>query len=411
MRTMKRLRGSTISIALAALAATALWRAFTPSPLLVEVATVRRGALEITVDDDARTRVRDRFTISAPILGTLVRTPLRAGDLVRANETVVAEFQPSASSPLDPRSREEASAKLAAAEAAVQQAQANRERAEADLQFARTTYDRAKDLYGKRVIAREELDGAERDRAAAEAALRAAESALHVAEHDVDIARAVLEGGTAPPLGAAGGSVLLHSPIDGTVLRVHEESARTLPAGTPILDVGDTTQLEIVAEYLTQDAVRVRPGMDVRFEGWRVNVGTADANPLRGRVRVVEPGGFTKISALGVEEQRVNIVIDPAGDPQAWASIGDGYRVEARIVLWRGENVVVVPTGALFRDGEGWATFVVEDGRAERRAVTLGHTGGLEAEVRDGLEQDDTVVMYPSELVEDGARVEVRRRR
>jgi len=408
---MKRLRGTTISIALAGLAAAALWRAFTPSPLLVEVAAVRRGALEITVDDDARTRVRDRFTISAPILGTLVRTPLRAGDRVRANETVVAEFLPSASSPLDPRSREEAEAKLAAAEAAVQQAQANRERAEADLQFARTTYDRAKDLYGKRVVAREELDGAERDRAAAEAALRAAESALHVAEHDVDVARAVLGGGTATGPGTASGGVLLRSPIDGTVLRVHEESARTLAAGTPILDVGDTTKLEIVAEYLTQDAVRVRPGMDVRLESWSVDVGAADADVLRGRVRVVEPGGFTKVSALGVEEQRVNIVIDPAGDPQAWARIGDGYRVETRIVLWRGEDVVVVPTGALFRDGEGWATFVVEGGRTERRAVVLGHTGGLEAEVLDGLEQGDTVVMYPSELVEDGARVEVRRRR
>jgi len=407
---MKRLRASWVSIVLAALAAVALWRAFTPSPLLVEVAPVRRGVLEITVDDDAHTRVRDRFTISAPILGTLVRTPLRAGDPVRANETVVAEFLPSASSPLDPRSREEASAKLAAAEAAVQQAQANRERAEADLQFARTTWDRAKDLYGKRVIAREELDGSERDRAAAEAALRAAESALHVAKHDVDIARAVLEGGTATP-GAANGNVLLRSPIDGTVLRVHEESARTLAAGTPILDVGDTTKLEIVAEYLTQDAVRVRPGMEVRLEGWRVEVGANDDDVLRGQVRVVEPGGFTKISALGVEEQRVKIVIDPAGDPQAWASIGDGYRVEARIVLWRGENVVVVPTGALFRDGDGWATFVVERGRAERRTVTLGHTGGLEAEVLDGLEPGDMVIMYPSELVEDGARVEMRRRR
>jgi len=407
---MKRLRGPAIWLALAALAAVALWRAFTPSALLVEVATVRHGALEITVDDDGRTRVRDRFTISAPILGTLLRTPLRAGDVVIANESVVAEFLPSASSPLDPRTREEAEARLAAAEAAVQQAEANRARAEAELQYARTTYDRAHDLYAKRVISREELDGAERDRAATEAALRAAESALHVAKHDVDVARAVLRGGDAPAADAADRRVLLYSPIDGIVLRVHEESTRTLPAGTPILDVGDTAKLEIVAEYLTQDAVRVRPGMDVLLEGWSVSIGAADGAVLRGRVRVVEPGGFTKVSALGVEEQRVNIVIDPAGDAQSWAAIGDGYRVETRIVLWRGEDAVVVPTGALFRDGDAWAVFFVDGSRARRRTVTLGHTGSLEAEVLDGLADGDTVVMYPSELVEDGARVEVRRR-
>jgi HlyD family secretion protein len=405
---MKGLGRITIWTGLAVLVGLALWRAFTPAPILVEVASVRRGALEITVDDDGRTRVRDRFTISAPILGTLLRTPLRAGDVVHANETVVAEFLPSASSPLDPRTHAEAEAKLAAAEAAVEQAEANRARAEADLQYARATYERSHDLYAKRVVPKEELDAAERDRAAAEAALRAAESAHHVAQHDVEVARAVLRGGGNSTGNSADARMLLRSPIDGKVLRIHEESARTLPAGTPILDVGDVGKIEIIAEYLTQDAVRVRPGMDVVFEGWSVDIGSPNDLTLHGRVRVVEPGGFTKISALGVEEQRVNIVIDPAGDPQHWAAIGDGYRMETRIVLWRNEDVVVVPTGALFRDGDAWAVFVVEAGRARRRSVTLGHTGGLEAEVLEGLVASETVIMYPSELVDQGARVEVR---
>lgn len=406
----KNLRAITTGTALAVLAGAALWRAFTPSPLLVEVATVRHGVLEITADDDGRTRVRDRFTISAPILGTLLRTPLRAGDAVRANDTVVAEFLPSASSPLDPRAREEAKAKLAAAEAAVERAEADRARADAELQYARTTYDRSTDLYAKRVIPREELDAAQRDRAAAEAALRATESALHVAQHDVDIARAALHGGGKPADVEADGRMMLRSPIDGSVLRIHEESARTLAVGSPILEVGDVTNVEIVAEYLTQDAVRVRPGMDVRLEGWSVDIGAADGATLHGRVRVVEPGGFTKVSALGVEEQRVNILIDPVGDPEQWAAIGDGYRVETRIVLWRGADVVVVPTGALFREGDAWAVFVVDHGRARQRTIKLGHSGGLEAEVVEGLSDGDTVILYPSELVDDDARVEPRRR-
>lgn len=399
--------------ALVLLLAGALWFAFTPSPLPVEVTEVRRGELQITVDDDGRTRVRDRFTISAPIEGRLLRPPLRAGDLVEAKKTVVAEFAPTASSPLDPRARREAQARVAAAEAALEQAEANRARAEAEARYARAEHSRARGLFSQEIVSRDELERVERDRDAAEQALRAGVSALHVAQHDLDAARALLvEEGCDTEAGAEACDrrLPLMSPVDGRVLRVYEESARTLEAGTPILDVGDVSDLEVVSEYLSQDAVRVRPGMKVLVEGWRVDIGGDDPGVLRGRVRVVEPGGFTKVSALGVEEQRVNVVIDPAGDAERWAALGDGYRVETRIVLWESPDAVVVPTGALFRSGGGWSVFLVESERARRREVAVGHMGGLEAEVLEGLAPGDTVILYPSELVEESMRVEPRRR-
>ena len=405
------------AVAVAA-AAVVLWRVLRPNPVLVDTATIARGRLVVSVDDDGRTRVRERYTISAPIEGRLLRTALDPGDAVQAHETLIAEFEPVASSLLDVRSRREAEARLSRAEAAVKEAAARRAEAAAAREYAVADLARTRELAAQGIVARDALDRAVREEARAREAERAAAFAADVARYERDVARAsLLEDAGAPfdepplragePTGTAPGvtvqpnrrRLLLRSPISGTVLRVFEESARTLAAGTPILEVGSTDALEIVADYLSEDAVKVRPGMPVLVEGW------GGEGHLRGRVRVVEPGGFTKISALGVEEQRVNIVVDPVDSDEGWNTLGDGYRVELRIMLWEGADVLIVPTGALFREEDAWTVFVVDDGVARRRAVELGRQSGLEAEVRDGLVAGDEVILYPSALVTDGSAV------
>ncbi len=406
-------------IAFAALVVFLAARAFRPMPILVDVAAVERGTLRVTADDDGRTRVRERYMVSAPVDGRLLRTVLDPGDAVVANETLIAEFAPVLPHLLDARSRAEAEARLGRAEAALEQADARRAEAEAELTFAKAELERARNLVSGGIGTREALERAERDERRATSALRAAELAVQVARYELELAGASLVGPAAPaesepraggngePL-EADGRLLLRSPIDGVVLRVFEESARTLLAGTPILEVGTTSALEIVADYLSQDAVKIEPGMPALVTGWGGEAAPGEEHVLRGVVRVVEPGGFTKVSALGVEEQRVNVIVDPLGDLDEWAALGDGYRVELRIVLWEADGVSIVPTGALFREGDRWAVFVVEDGETHPRVVELGHRSGLAAEVLAGLAEGERVVLYPSELVGAGTRVDVR---
>ena len=415
---MKLLKRS-VWLVIAAAVIFMLVRAFKPSAVLVDVAPIERGPLVVTVDDDGRTRVRERYTISAPIGGRLLRTVLRPGDEVEASGTLLAEFEPQAPGLLDARSRSEAEARLRRAEAAVREAEARVEQARADDRFARNELERMRKLLTEGIQTAEQVERAERDARSAEQGLEAQTFAAQVASYELELARASLV--EAPPTaGADDGASLeevrpaeraegthaprlfLRSPIHGKVLRVFEESARTLQAGEPILEVGNTGALEIVAEYLSQDAVKVKPGMQASIEGW------GDDETLSGRVRLVEPGGFTKVSALGVEEQRVNIIIDPVGDEERWAALGDGYRVEVRIILWEEPDVLVVPTGALFREGHAWHVFAVADGRATRREVEIGKRNGLEAQVLAGLSSGDRVILYPSELIADGALVDVR---
>jgi HlyD family secretion protein len=403
-----------IGLAAAGLVLVGIWRAFQPTPVIVDLATLGRGPLEVTVDDDGRTRIRERYTVSAPLRGRVLRSPLEPGDPVRAGETLVAEFEPVPPGLLDARSRAEAEGRLARARAAILEVEARRAQAEADLDFAESELRRFRELVAGGIGAGDQLEAAERDARLRREALRAADFAVQVAAFEVEIAAAALrepdppaadgEPGTPPPRRHP-----LRAPIDGLVLRVHEESERILEAGTPIVELGDPRSIEVVADFLTRDAVRVRPGMPAAIVGWGGLTEDGREPALAARVRLVEPSGFTKISALGVEEQRVDIVLDPERDPAAWTALGDGYRVEVRIRIWSGEDLLRIPTGALFRHGEAWAAFAVDAaGRARLTPLRIGRRSGLEAEVLEGLEAGARVVLYPSALVTDGTPLEAR---
>jgi HlyD family secretion protein len=366
-----------------------LYLAFAPERVEVDARTVTRGPMAVTVTAEGRTRIRDIFTVSAPVNGRLRRVTLDPGDAVTAGETVVAIFEPSAPDFLDRRA-------LARSRARLEQARAATARARADMELARIEWERARALPVGTAISQRE-----RDRRRAE--LEMAEAAHQVARADQAAAQAELIVPTAEAGDAREGCCLrMAAPVGGRVLRVMEESERVMPAGTPILQLGDPGDLEVVVDLLSQDAVRVRPGQPVRIDNW------GGPGALNGRVRHVEPSGFTKISALGVEEQRVNVVIDLTDPPARRAGLLDAYRVEPRIVVWQAEDVTRVPIGALFRTGADWAVYSIEDGRARLRRVRIGERNAETAQVLAGLRAGDRVIGHPGEDVGDGARVRPR---
>jgi HlyD family secretion protein len=387
---------------LAAVAAVVLLLALRTAPVEVDVASVARGRLAVTLDEEGETRVRERYVVSAPVAGRLQRIELEPGDPVQARKTAVATFMPSDPALLDLRARGEVEARVGAARAAEQRARAESDRARAQLELARSEHTRIRRLAEGGVVSQEDLDRAKQNLESSQSTLAAAQRAAAGALHELRAAQArALE----VQSGQSGGrleNLTLRSPIDGVVLRRLRESEAVVPAGEPLLEVGDPANLEIVADYLSADAVAMRPGMPVEIERW------GGQRPLSGRVRRVEPGGFLKISALGVEEQRVNVIIEFEDPRKAWEALGDGYRVEVRVVTWQGSGVVKVPGSALFRQGNGWAVFLVRDRRAELRSVEVGHRGELEAEIRSGLAPADTVIVHPPEDLEPGAKVKQR---
>jgi HlyD family secretion protein len=379
-------------LVVAAIVAMALW----PESMEVGVATADRGPMQVTVDEDGETRVRDRFTISAPVGGRLQRITLEVGDPVTRDETVLARIVPAEAPLIDTRTRSELEAAVEAARAAVGQARAERERAAATLARARSTLRRQQELMKVGAIASDDLEDAETAVATSEEALRAAVFTVTRAEYELQLARARLEAPAAP-----GRATQVTAPIDGVVLRRHRESESVVPVGEPLLDIGSPDRLEIVADLLSTDAVRVDEGAEVLVEQW------GGGQTLRGRVRRVEPAGFMKVSALGVEEQRVNVRID-FDDPPAAAQLGDGYRVEVRVVLWQEDDVLRVPVGSLFRQGEGWAVFVVEDGHVYERAVELGQRNAQFGQILSGVDAGATVVMHPPDTLTDDSPVTIR---
>lgn len=377
--------------------------AFWPRPESADFAVVARGPLQVTLDEEGETRVRDRYLVSAPLAGRVLRIELEPGDPVAADETVLATFQPQSPSLLDARTRAEAEASLRASGASLKRARAEQERVQAELEFAEAERERFRRLAAEKVVSAEQLEAAEFDARSLGEALQAAKFSVQAAHHQLEVARArLLQGAADANPGDTSHPISLYSPVDGVVLRRLRESEAVVPAGEALLEVGNPSQLEIVADYLSADAVKIRPGARVLIEQW------GGERPLGGRVRRVEPSGFMKISALGVEEQRVNVVVDFVDPPEARAGLADGYRVELRVVLWEGEDVLQVPTGSLFREGEDWAVFAVVDGRARLRRVEIGRQGGLLAEVVSGLEEGNRVLLHPGDSIRDGIAVKER---
>jgi len=377
--------------------------AFMPRPTEVELAEATRGRFETTIDEDARTRLREKFVVSAPLAGRLQRIPLREGDAVEAG-AVVATLEPVLSPMLDQRTLSEQQARVNAAQAGLQRAATGIGAAKVGLEQARTELRRTEQLAQQGFVAPTKIDA---DRLALQAAQKQLESAIeseHIAQHDLQQARAALGVTRSPAVGGAG--FALRAPVAGRVLRVLQPSETTVALGTPLLEIGDIARMEIVAELLTSDALLARPGSSVRIERW------GGPTVLQGRVRRVEPAAFTKVSALGVEEQRVNVLIDITSPPAEWAALGDGYRVGARVVTRSEDAVLRVPVSAVFPLPQGavgaHAVFVLEGGRARLRPVAVGGRNGSDAWIQNGLDAGAKVIVYPPAAVNDGARVKAR---
>ncbi len=374
--------------------------AFRPQPVTVEMAEVTRGRFEQVIEDDGKTRVRERYVVSTPLAGKLRRITLKAGDAVTAG-MVLAVIDPSSPALLDVRTERELTERVGAAEATRLRAAATVERARAALEKSRSDLERSRKLAEKGFVSVAQLERAELEARINLRELEAARYADHAAAHDVSVARAALL-----QVGVAGKSSgrrwEVRTPVAGQVLKVVQESEATVAMGAPLLEVGQPAELEVVVDVLSTDAVQIKPGALVRLLRW------GRAEPLEGRVRRVEPAAFTKVSALGVEEQRVNVVIDLTSPAEKWQSLGDGYKVDASIIVASLDDVIKVPVSSLFRDGEQWAVFTVANGKAARRTVQLGRRGGLEAVVEKGLQPGEKVIVHPGDAVRDGRRVKLR---
>ena len=368
-------------------------------PQPVDAVALSRGSLLVSVDEEGETRVRDRFVISSPLAARILRIELEPGDAVTEGVTVLATLEPTAPSLLDSRSAAEAQARIKAAEAAVTSAKADRDRVAAELRFADADLLRVARLHADAIVSKEQLDQATLKADTSREALKAAEAAIRTAQHQLEVARAALRPATS---GDHLAPIEILAPISGLVLRRLRESEAVVAPGEGLLELGSPEAIEIVSDLLSTDAVKIRPGARVILEQW------GGEKPLEGKVRRVEPSGFTKISALGVEEQRVNVVIDITTPHEQWTTLGDGYRVEVRIVVWEKGNVLKVPTSALFRRGEDWVVFAITSGLAEERKIEIGQRNGLEAEVLGGLKEGEMVVVHPSDQIKTGVRVELR---
>ncbi|WP_085043884.1 efflux RND transporter periplasmic adaptor subunit [Ensifer aridi] len=383
---------------LLALLAVGIAYALRPQPIQVDLAVAETGLLRVTLDEEGETRVRDVYTLHAPLRGQLQRIAAEVGDVVKAGETQLAQIEPAPPAFLDVRIEAELQAAVEAARAAHKLAAAELNKAKADLTFAEGERARARQLIERRAISQRALEDAERAYHVAQANLATAEAALKVREHELHQARSrLLSQQEIRSLREDCECMPVTAPVSGVVLQVMRRSEGVVEAGTPLLDIGDPADLEIVVNFLSEDAVRITPGQRAIITGW----GGEDLNAV---VRRIEPFGQTEVSALGIEEQRVDVILDFAEPPQRWRTLGHGYRVDVQVILFEGE-VLKLPLGALFRQGDDWAVFIAADGLARLRRVAVGQRNSLAVEIREGLEPGDQAILYPSDRIKDGVAI------
>lgn len=366
-------------------------------PVPAEFAEVVRAPLRVTVEEEGKTRVIDRYVVSAPVAGYARRLRFKVGDAV-AQGAALYELEPPRAVVLDTRSRAEAEARVAAAEAALRAAEERARAAAAEEAYWEGQLARVEQLHQSGDLAREVLDRTATEARRVRAARASAEHVVEQARGELEAARAALRysAAAAPPASASSETVVVRAPAAGRILRVIRESEGAVTPGEPLVEIGNARALEVEVEVLSADAVRIPPGGRVLFSRW------GGPRPLEGRVRRIEPVAFTKISALGVEEQRVRVLVDIISPPQEWERLGDGYRVEASFVLWESQNVLQAPAGALFRYQDSWAVFAVEENRARRRRVEVGQRNGQAAEILSGLKEGEWVIARPDDTIDEG---------
>lgn len=365
-----------------------------PTPIRVETATAQAGAMQVTIDAEGKTRVHDRFVVAAPITGQLRRINLHRGDWLQQNQ-VIARITPLPLAPLDPRQLAEVQARVATAEQLKNEADTMVEHARADCEQVKREYERAEKLVESGDLPRQEFERARTAQQTCRQQIEAAQYKARAAASEVNVAKAALIAVERAGQSGATATVQVRAPARGRVTKLLEESERVVTAGTPLIELS-TQALEIVIDVLSSDAVKIKPGTPVLIEGY------GGEQSLPARVRLIEPAAFTKVSALGIEEQRVNVIADFGPDAGA---LGDGYRVETRIVIWETSNVLQAPVSALFRHGDQWQVYVIEQGKAQRRAVEIGHRTSLAVEILRGLQRGEQIVLHPSNQLAEGVPV------
>ncbi|MCX5848753.1 MAG: HlyD family efflux transporter periplasmic adaptor subunit [Deltaproteobacteria bacterium] len=373
---------------------------FLPKTQAVDVVSVTRGPLQITIEEEGRTRLKERFIISAPTAGYMRRINAKVGDTVK-NGQVVAVLEPLQSQALDSRSRATAQTLVSSAEASLGAAVERERVTTADAGYLEQRRERLKALYDKGSIAKDQFDQINSEAQKARALQRSAAAEVNVAKSELERTKVTLRDFSAGK--RDGNAVDVASPVNGAVFRVYRESEGAVNAGEPLMDIGDSKNLEVRVEVLSSDAVKIKKGTEVLFKRW------GSDETLTGKVRLVEPAGFTKISSLGVEEQRVLVIVDITSPPDKWSVLGDGFRMEAHFIIWEGKNILQIPASALFRSGTKWAVFVEERGKARNRVVEVGQRNGLAAEIISGLKENEKIVAYPDDSISNGTKIRSRK--